>query len=114
VQADFADPNKKRIFYTALYHMSLGPQLFDDVDGWYRGMDGDIHPLAAGHPNYTTFSLWDTFRAAHPAYTLIQSERVPDFANTLIRMAEQSPAGMAVCHCTARRPEPCPAIIPPA
>ncbi len=96
VQADFADPDKKRIFYSALYHMSLGPQLFDDADGHYRGMDGDTHQLPAGHQNYTTFSLWDTFRAAHPAYTLIQSERVPDFANTLIRMAEQSPAGMAV------------------
>jgi predicted alpha-1,2-mannosidase len=96
VQADFADPDKKRIFYSALYHMSLGPQLFDDADGHYRGMDGDIHQLPAGHRNYTTFSLWDTFRAAHPAYTLIQGERVPDFANTLVRMAEQSPAGMAV------------------
>ncbi len=86
----------KRIFYTALYHMSLGPSLFDDVDGRYRGMDGAVHTLPAGQHNYTTFSLWDTYRAAHPAYTLIEAERVPDFANTLIRMAVQSPAGMPV------------------
>ena len=96
IEAEIPDPEQKRIFYTALYHMSLGPQLFDDVDGRYRGMDSAIHALPAGQRNYTTFSLWDTFRAAHPAYTLIQSERVPDFANTLIRMAQQSEAGMPV------------------
>ncbi len=58
VQAEFTDPEQKRIFYTALYHMSLGPQLFDDVDGQYHGMDGDIHQLPSGQHNYTTFSLW--------------------------------------------------------
>ena len=96
IDANIADPDQKRIFYTALYHMSLGPQLFDDVDGSYRGMDAQIHQVPQGGHNYTTFSLWDTFRAAHPAYTLIQADRVPDFVNTLIRMAQQSPAGMPV------------------
>ncbi len=96
VQAEIPDPEQKRIFYTALYHMSLGPQLFDDVDGRYRGMDAAVHQVPAGGHNYTTFSLWDTFRAAHPAYTIFQPERVPDFANSLIRMAQQSEAGMAV------------------
>jgi predicted alpha-1,2-mannosidase len=93
-----SSPNEthKRIFYTALYHMSLGPTLFDDVDGRYRGMDGEVHTLSMGKHNYSTFSLWDTYRAAHPAFTLIEPDRVPDFANTLIRMAEQSPAGMPV------------------
>jgi predicted alpha-1,2-mannosidase len=86
----------RRIFYTALYHMSLGPTLFDDIDGRYRGMDGAVHALPKGRHNYSTFSLWDTYRAAHPAHTLIDPERVPDFVNTLIRMAEQSPAGMPV------------------
>ena len=76
--------------------MSLGPQLFDDVDGQYRGMNAAIFQVPTGQHNYTTFSLWDTFRAAHPAYTILQSDRVPDFANTLIRMAQQSEAGMAV------------------
>ena len=96
IQAEFEHPEQKRIFYTSLYHMSLGPQLFDDVDGKYRGMDGEVHQLAKGEHNHTTFSLWDTFRAAHPAYTLIQIDRVADFVNSLTRMAQQSPAGMAV------------------
>jgi predicted alpha-1,2-mannosidase len=86
----------KRIFYTALYHMSLGPTLFDDVDGRYRGMDNQIHNLPPGQHSFSTFSLWDTFRAAHPAYTLFEPERVPLWMNSLIRMAEQSPAGMPV------------------
>jgi predicted alpha-1,2-mannosidase len=86
----------KKVFYTGLYHMSLGPMLFDDVDGRYRGMDNQIHQLPAGKRNYTTFSCWDTYRAAHPAYTIIESDRVPDFANSLIRMAVESPEGMPV------------------
>lgn len=90
------DERHKRIFYTSLYHLSLGPTLFDDVDSQYRGMDAGIHRLPAGQRNYTTFSLWDTYRAAHPAYTLIEPQRVPDLVNSLIRMAEQSPAGMPV------------------
>lgn len=96
IRAELHDADQKRIFYTALYHMSLGPQLFDDVDGHYRGMDRQVHQLPAGQRNYTTFSLWDTFRAAHPAYTILQTDRVPDFCNTLIRMAQQSEAGMPV------------------
>ena len=86
----------RRVFYAALYHASIGPSLFDDVDGSYRGMDKAVHQVAGGQHNYTTFSLWDTYRAAHPLYTLISAERVPDFANSLIRMAEQSPQGMPV------------------
>ena len=91
-----ANETHKKIFYTGLYHMSLGPALFDDVDGRYRGMDGKVHTLPSGHHQYTTFSCWDTYRAAHPAYTLIEPGRVPDFANSLIRMAVESPAGMPV------------------
>jgi predicted alpha-1,2-mannosidase len=86
----------KRVFYTALYHLSLGPTLFDDVDDRYRGMGGGIQSLPKGTHNYTTFSLWDTFRAAHPAYTLIEPARVPDFANSLIRMAGEGVSGMPV------------------
>jgi predicted alpha-1,2-mannosidase len=91
-----ANETHRKIFYAALYHASIGPSLFDDVDGSYRGMDKQVHRLEPGQRNYTTFSLWDTYRAAHPLYTLIDAERVPDFANTLIRMAEQSPDGMPV------------------
>jgi predicted alpha-1,2-mannosidase len=86
----------RSIFYAALYHASIGPSLYDDVDGRYRGMDKQVHQLGPWQRNYTAFSLWDTYRAAHPMYTLMSAERVPDFANTLIRMAEQSPSGMPV------------------
>ena len=96
IKVTSANEKHKKIFYTGLYHMSLGPALFDDVDGHYRGMDNKIHQLPAGHHQYTTFSCWDTYRAAHPAYTLFESGRVPDFANSLIRMAVESPAGMPV------------------
>ena len=91
-------PNQKHkeIFYTSLYHLMLAPTLFDDVDGQYRGMDGEVHQLPSGLHNYSTFSLWDTYRAAHPLYTLFQSHRVPDFVNCLIRMASESPEGMPV------------------
>ncbi len=86
----------KEIFYTALYHTLLAPTLFDDADGQYRGMDGEIHRLPNGFHNYSTFSLWDTYRACHPLYTLFQGHRVPDFVNCLIRMANESPDGMPV------------------
>jgi predicted alpha-1,2-mannosidase len=84
------------IFYTGLYHMMVAPTLFDDVTGRYRGMDGNVHTLPKGVHNYSTFSLWDTYRALHPMYTLLFPERVPDFVNYIIRMAEQSPAGVPV------------------
>lgn len=86
----------KKIFYTALYHAMLAPTLFSDVDGSYRGMDLEVHSLPAGVNNYTTYSLWDTYRALHPLYTLIQTERLPDMLNTMLRMTEQSPAGVPV------------------
>ena len=82
----------------------LAPTLFDDVDGSYRGMDGEVHKLANGQRNYTTFSLWDTYRAEHPLFTLIQSERVPDMVNSLIRMAEQSPPVFQSGPFRARKP----------
>ena len=84
------------IFYTGLYHMMVAPTLFDDADGKYRGMDGKVHTLPAGAHNYSTFSLWDTYRALHPVYTLILGDRVPNMVNCLIRMAEESPAGVPV------------------
>jgi predicted alpha-1,2-mannosidase len=84
------------LFYSAFYHTLVAPTLFDDVDGRYMGMDGQVHQLEKGQRNYTTFSLWDTFRAEHPLMTLIHADRVPDMVNSLIRMAEQSPQGMPV------------------
>ena len=96
IRIESSDQKKKEIFYTGLYHMMLAPTLFDDVDGRYRGMDGEVHHLPPQLHNYSTFSLWDTYRATHPLYTLVQSHRVPDFVNCLIRMAEESPAGAPV------------------
>lgn len=86
----------KKIFYTAFYHSLIAPTLFSDVDRQYRGMDLQVHRLSAGANNYSTYSLWDTYRALHPLYTLVQTERLPDILNTMIRMAEQSPAGVPV------------------
>lgn len=89
-------PDHQKIFYTAFYHSLIAPTLFNDVDGQYRGMDLQVHRLPAGANNYSTYSLWDTYRALHPLYTLVQTERLPDILNAMIRMAEQSPAGVPV------------------
>ncbi len=86
----------RKIFYTAFYHTMVAPTLFSDVDGQYRGMDLQVHQLPAGGRHYSTYSLWDTYRALHPLYTLVQTERLPNLLNTLILMAEQSPAGVPV------------------
>ena len=96
---------QKEIFYTALYHSMLAPTIFDDVDGSYRGMDDEIHQLPSGVHNYSTFSLWDTYRAAQPLFTLIQPEQVSDHANCLIRMAHESPVGMPVWPLQAKETE---------
>lgn len=96
IQIETNNTKHKQIFYTALYHVMVAPTLFDDVDGKYQGMDGQVHTLDSGAHNYTAFSLWDTYRAAHPLYTLFQGDRVPNFVNCLIRMAAESPAGMPV------------------
>ncbi|HEY0565192.1 MAG TPA: GH92 family glycosyl hydrolase [Terriglobales bacterium] len=88
-----ADPRVRQIFYTGLYHSMLAPTLFDDVDGSYRGMDNQVHQAPSGMHNYSTYSLWDTYRALHPLYTLMLPERVPDLVNGLIRMTQESPAG---------------------
>lgn len=96
IKVEGGTQRQKEIFYTALYHSFLAPTLFDDVDGSYHGMDGQIHKLPSGAHNYSTFSLWDTYRALHPLFTLVQPERVPDLANCLIRMSNESPVGMPV------------------
>lgn len=96
IQIEGGSQKQKEIFYTSYYHALVSPTLFDDVDGRYRGMDGKVHQLLPGQHNYSTFSLWDTYRAAHPLYTLTQGKRVPGMVNCLIRMAEQSPGGMPV------------------
>lgn len=73
----------KTIYYTALYHTMLAPNLYQDVDGRYRGMDLEIHQ-SNDFTNYTVFSLWDTYRSAHPLYTIIEKERTTHFINSLL------------------------------
>ncbi|MDF1662001.1 MAG: GH92 family glycosyl hydrolase [Planctomycetota bacterium] len=74
----------RRIFYTALYHSLIAPNLFSDRNKQYRGLDGSVHELKGGD-QYTVFSLWDTFRATHPLFTLIQQEKTLDFIRAFLR-----------------------------
>ena len=78
-----ASAKTKTIFYTALYHTMIVPNVFMDTDGRYRGTDLKIH-RAKNFTNYTVFSLWDTFRATHPLYTIIEQARTNDFIKTFI------------------------------
>ncbi len=82
------DKDKLAIFYTALYHTMMQPNIAQDIDGKYRGRDNKIH-TAEGFDYYTVFSLWDTFRAAHPLYTLIDKKRTSDYINTFLKQYEQ-------------------------
>ncbi len=84
-----APEEKKIIFYTALYHAFLSPTLYMDVDGNYRGIDHSNHK-AEGFVNYTTFSLWDTYRALHPLFTIIQQQRTSDMINSMLAHQQQS------------------------
>ena len=88
IRAESSDSALLRVFYTALYHTMIAPNLYNDTDGRYRGTDGVIH-IAEGFTNYTVFSLWDTYRAAHPLFTITVPEMVPDFINTMLRIREQ-------------------------
>lgn len=81
-------PSTMRIFYTSLYHTMIAPSIFNDVNKDYFGADKKIHK-GASFDNYTTFSLWDTYRAAHPLFTIIQPERVSDFVNTMLAIYQQ-------------------------
>jgi len=74
---------KMRTFYTALYHTMVAPNVASDVDGQYRGMDLKVH-TATGFTYYSVFSLWDTYRGAHPLYTIIDRERSLDYIKTFL------------------------------
>lgn len=79
---------QRSIFYSALYHSMIVPNLFSDQDGRYRGVDMKIHQDSTDL-TYTIFSLWDTFRAAHPLYTLIDQKRTNSYINTFLKHYEQ-------------------------
>jgi predicted alpha-1,2-mannosidase len=88
IQVTGGTPAQLTNFYTALYHAMLAPNVFMDVDGRYRGRDLEIHQSQA-FTNYTVFSLWDTFRAAHPLYAIIDQKRTRDFIKTFLVQYEQ-------------------------
>lgn len=91
IEVSSEDGDLKTVFYTALYHAMLAPTLYSDVDGKYFGPDGKIHQ-AEDWNNYSTFSLWDTFRASHPLFTYIEPERVNDMIECFLHFYEQSGA----------------------
>jgi predicted alpha-1,2-mannosidase len=83
------EEDDKTTFYTALYHTMLGPIIYEDVDGKYRGLDQNIHN-SEGFSNYTIFSLWDTYRALHPLFNLIQQQRNNDMIKSMLAHYDQS------------------------
>ena len=87
ITVDTEDDEVRTIFYTALFHTMTAPSVFSDVTGNYRGADGKVYK--GNFTNYTTFSLWDTYRAAHPLMTLIHPEKQKDMAETFLHIFEQ-------------------------
>jgi len=88
IQIDGGTRDQRVIFYTALYHAMLTPNVYMDVDGQYRGRDLQVH-RADGFTYYSVFSLWDTFRALHPLLTLIDRARTADFVKTMLRQYQE-------------------------
>lgn len=91
MQLDARTDRDRRIAYTALYHTALMPTLASDVDGSYRGIDGEVH-AASGFRYFTDFSLWDTYRTLHPLVTLLYPNDARDFAASLTRMGVEGGA----------------------
>lgn len=87
ISIDTKNDIDRTIFYTALYHTMTAPSVFSDVNGQYRGADGKVY--SGNFTNYTTFSLWDTYRAAHPLMTLIHPEKQADIAQTMLNICQQ-------------------------
>jgi predicted alpha-1,2-mannosidase len=96
VRVEGGTPAQRTIMASALYHCFLAPTLFTDSDGRYLGMDRQVHQAPADTPAFSTYSLWDTYRALHPLLTLVQPERAAMFTRDLIRQTQQSPYGPPV------------------
>lgn len=88
--------DQRTILSSALYHAQLAPTLFSDVDGRYAGMDGQVHRVPPGGAAFSTYSLWDTYRALHPLLTLIAPDRTKQLVDDMIRQTAQSPFGPLV------------------
>jgi predicted alpha-1,2-mannosidase len=84
---------EKQNFYTAMYHAMINPTLYMDADGKYKGLDQNVH-VAQGFTNYTTFSLWDTYRALHPLFNIIEPKRNDDMIKSMLAHFDQSPEHM--------------------
>lgn len=89
VRVSMMNNDEMTSFYTSLYHSFLSPTLYMDYDGRYKGLDQNIH-TAEGFDNYSTFSLWDTYRALHPLFTIIQQKRTADMINSMLAHFDQS------------------------
>ena len=87
IKVETPNLDDKTIFYTGLYHTMIAPSVFSDVNGQYRGSDGKIYQ--GDFVNYTTLSLWDTYRAAHPLMTIIHPEKQRDIAQTFLHIFQQ-------------------------
>ena len=85
--------DQKAMLYTSLYHTMINPSIYMDVDGQYRGIDHNIHQ-AEGFTNYTVFSLWDTYRALHPLFNVLQPKRNADMVASMLKHSEQSVHGL--------------------
>ncbi|KRC78189.1 GH92 family glycosyl hydrolase [Sphingomonas sp. Root241] len=96
VRVEGGTPAQRTIMASALYHCFLAPTLFTDRDGRYVGMDRQVHQAPADTPAFSTYSLWDTYRALHPLLTLVQPERAAMFTRDLVRQTQQSPYGPPV------------------
>jgi predicted alpha-1,2-mannosidase len=96
VQVAGGSADQRKIMASAFYHAQLAPTLFSDVDGRYVGLDGKVHRLPKGGAAYSTYSLWDTYRALHPLLTIIAPDRAKSLVEDLIRQTAQSPYGPLV------------------
>ena len=88
IDIETSDNDSRTVFYTSLYHAFIQPSLASDVDGRYRTMGHEIKQDAS-YTNYTVFSLWDTFRAAHPLYTIVTPEQNQAFIRSLLRKYDE-------------------------
>ncbi|MES3083173.1 GH92 family glycosyl hydrolase [Sphingomonas faeni] len=96
VRVDGGTPEQRTIMASALYHAFLSPTLFTDRDGRYVGLDRKVHQTTAAEPAFSTYSMWDTYRALHPLLTLVQPDKAAQFTRDLVRQTVQSPTGSPV------------------
>ncbi len=85
IEIEGGTKDQQIFFYTSMYHACMSPDIYMDVDGKYRGIDRKVHQGKEGFTNYTVFSLWDTFRALHPLFTIIDQKRTNDFIKSLLQ-----------------------------